>query len=109
MGRKKQLNVTGSHITNYNLEVKDFNENGMQFQRLYLNIEVDRQELYSYEICEDTRFSIVYLINKIAEELNFAIENFNKVTISEYPERFYLFFQVHHNGFSQMQVTGRRL
>jgi hypothetical protein len=109
MGRKKQLNVTGSHITNYNLEVKSFNENGFQFQRLYLIIEVDGQEFYSYEICEDTRFTIEYLRNKIPEELNFAIVNFNRVEISEYTERDYLFFHVHHKDFRQMQVTGRRL
>ncbi|MBJ8476472.1 hypothetical protein [Acinetobacter bereziniae] len=109
MGRKKQLNVTGSHITGYDINVKDFNENGIQLQRLYLNIKVDENELYSYEICEDTRFTIKYLEDKISEELDYAIENFNRVEISERAERNYLYFEVHHKEFRQMQVTGKRI
>ncbi len=109
MGRKKQLNVTGSHITNYSIDVKDFKENDVQFQRLYLNIKVDENELYSYEICGDARFTIEYLKDKIPEELDFAIEHLNRVEIHEYTERSYLFFEVHHKDLRQMQVTGRRL
>lgn len=108
MGHKKKLNVNGDQIT-YRLNVKDFNESNIKFQRLYLDITVDEQEIYSYQICEDTRFTIEYLKNKIPEELDFAMKNFNKVEISEYTDRNYLFFEVHHKDFHQMQVTGIRL
>jgi len=105
---KKKLNVTGSQIKSYDLQVKDFNQNNIQFQRIYLSIHVDNG-VYNYEICEDARFTIDYLKVKIPEELNYAIENFNRVEISEYPERSYLYFEVRHKDFRLMQVSGRRL
>lgn len=105
---KKKLNVTGRQIESYDLQVKDFNENGIKFQRIYLSIRIDN-ETYKYEICEDTRFTIGYLKDKIPEELDYAIEHFNRVEIGEYTDRDYLFFEVHHKDFRQMQVTGRRL
>lgn len=104
----KKLDVTGSKITEYDLQVKDFDESGIKFQRIYLTITADN-ESYKYEICEDRRFTIAYLKDKIPQELDYAIANFNKVEISEYTERDYLFFHVHHKDFRQMQVTGRRL
>lgn len=105
---KKKLNVTGSQIKSYDLQVKDFNENGIEFQRIYLSIHADNG-IYKYEICEDVRFTIEYLKDKIPEELNYAIDNFNRVEISEDTERKYLHFEVHHKDFRQMQVTGTRL
>lgn len=104
----KKLNLTGSQIQDYTLQVKDFDENGIKFQRIYLSIFADN-EAYKYEICEDTRFTIEYLKDKISEELDYAVKNLNRVEISEYSERDYLFFQVHHRDFRQMQMTGRRL
>lgn len=105
---KKKLNVTGSQIKSYELQVKDFNKNGIEFQRIYLSIHADNG-IFKYEINEDDRFTIEYLKDKIPEELDYAIKNFNRVEISEYTDRNYLFFEVHHKDFRQMQVTGTRL
>jgi hypothetical protein len=103
--RQKQLDTTGNKIESFDLKVTD--------DQIYLNLVVDDnvrgREEYKYRISGDLRFSIKYLESNIPSELNFARENYCKVTIKEYTERDYLYFHVHDKRFNMMQITGVRL
>ncbi|RXE84296.1 hypothetical protein [Pseudoalteromonas sp. A757] len=109
MPNKKQLSVNGNAITDFSVEVKKVKSkhNDSQIDIVDLKIYTDDGE-YHYDIRKDDRAPDVYVTRDyIDSSLKKATQDFLKVDISEYTDRFYLFFSVQTIG--QVQYTGYRL
>lgn len=108
MPRKKQLKVNGSEITKWTVEIKEVKSahDDSLVKRIFLEIKTI-DESYKYEIWNDERFrELEFIGNHIENALNRAKIEFLKVEISEYTERWYLFFEVQSIG--QHQYSGIR-
>lgn len=108
MPKKKQLKVSGSEITGFNVKVKKIKSEHADalIDVLLLEIHADG-DVYKYGIRKDDRApDLTSAMNYIEASLEKAKEDFLKVEISEYAERSYLFFKV--QGIGQTQYTGNR-
>lgn len=109
MPRKKQLNVNGHSIAHFSVEVKSVkSEHTDDFiEVINLEIHVD-EDIYRYDIRKDERAPDIHATRDYLEaSLERAKRDFLKVEISEYTERFCLFFIVKDIG--RTQYTGYRL
>jgi len=109
MPRKKQLKVSGSLIANFSVDVKKVkseNSDGL-IDVIHLEIYADG-DVYKYDIRKDDRAPDINKTRDYIEaSLEKAKEDFLKVEISEFADRFYLFFKV--QGIGQTQYTGYRI
>ncbi|TWI72981.1 hypothetical protein LZ24_01392 [Desulfobotulus alkaliphilus] len=109
MPRKKQLKVSGSLITSFSVEVKKVKSDHSDslIDVIHLDIHADG-DVYKYDIRKDERApDINETRDQIEASLEKARNDFLKVEISEYTERFYLFFKV--QGVCNAQYTGYRI
>lgn len=105
MVRKKKFKANGGAMT-VSTFIQMIDEQG----RASLNIELIDSEgvKYFYEFCADERQgSLIQIEQRLKEDLQEAMQNFSKIEISEYAERFYLFVEI--QGKPMQQYTGRRL
>jgi len=109
MPRKKQLKVSGHSITHFKVEVKSVKSEHTDdlIDVIHLEIHTD-EDIYKYDIRTDERSPDINATKcYIEDSLEKAKRDFLKVEISEYTERFYLFFNVQSIG--QTRYTGHRV
>ena len=109
MPRKKQLKINGSLINSHQVIIgKTKSENSKsEIEVVFLNIATNDGE-YKYRINNDERAPDLNQIkNHIDTSLTRAKKEYLKVEISEYHERYYLFFEVQSIG--RQQYSGSRI
>ncbi|KAA8993878.1 hypothetical protein FJU30_26420 [Affinibrenneria salicis] len=103
--KKKKLNVNGHSITYFSAEAKSVKS---EHTDEFINVIHTNEDAYKYDIRADERIPDINVARDYIEaSLEKAKQNFLKVEISEYKERFYLFFNVQSIG--QIQYTGNRI
>lgn len=105
---RKKLNTHGRDIKSYAVDINSFFSQPSQeyYQKITLSIFSDSRE-YIYDIHQDTRHPDLNNIKYFLEDsLKKAIQENLSVSISEYKERDYIFFE--ESGVIQQQYTGRR-
>lgn len=104
-----KLKTKGSQIKNFSVDiisVESLHKKGYFFD--VINLKIDTDKSFEYRIQSDDRFPDLQQIKQhIETSLQNAKTDFLNVEISEYKERYYLFFDVQSIG--QNQYTGARL
>ena len=109
MPRKKKLNVNGCSIINHSVVVEKVvnAHTGNLIEVVHLDVTTN-DGTFRYEICKDERFPDLSRVrNYIDTTLDKARTDCLNVEMSEYVERFYLFFKVQEND--QNKYSGRRV
>ena len=104
---KKKLKTNGFNISEYKISVVPYTvKSGETYERLSLEV-VAEKNTYAYDIHQDTCYPDIQTIKQHLEtSLAKAVEEYLKVEISEYTERFYLIVEFQSIG--RKQYTGRR-
>tara|TARA_R110002020_G_C16242097_1_gene769181 strand:- start:1050 stop:1385 length:336 start_codon:yes stop_codon:yes gene_type:complete len=109
----KQLNVNGSEILTYRLDVVVRNQNNHNYEDLFVEIitsEDSKEHSYQYTMHSDERVPTVdWLKQALKERLDAAKNDYLSFKIKEDSVRSYLLIQVGGKRFGTLQVTGRRL
>lgn len=106
---RKKLNTLGSGINSHSVNITSFlsKNSNEYYQKITLSIFSDSRE-FIYDIHQDTRHPDLKNIKSFLEQsLEKAIQENITVSISEYKERDYIFFEL--KGITQQQYTGRRI
>lgn len=108
MPKRKMLKANGSSIKSYSVDIIKVKSENSEKMIDVINLTITTEDgNFNYHINKDTREPDLQQICKhINESLRKAKEDCLNVEVSEYPERFYLFFEIQRNG--QKQYTGRR-
>ncbi len=103
----KKLKTNGSRISSYQVSVTPYPaESGETYNKISLVV-VAESIKYTYDIHQDTCYPDIQTIKQHLEtSLAKAVEEYLKVEISEYTERFYLIVEFQSIG--RKQYTGRR-
>lgn len=101
-----ELNVTGFEIHTVNTD--------NELERIHLYLETTNKKgnskVVKYWMAEDTRASINNIIDTLNNGLLYAKNNNYQISISEFPDRQYLFFNLpSKKGFNNYQFTGARI
>lgn len=106
----KQLNVNGSEICSYKLEVVSRNQNDFVYEDLYVEIitsQQDRENSYRYTMHSDEIVPTVdWLKQALKERLDAAKKDYLSFKISEDNDRRDFLIQVGGNRFEILQVQG---
>lgn len=109
----KQLDVNGSEILTYRLDVVVRSQNNHDYKDLFveiITIEEGKEHSYQYEMHSDERVPTVeWLKQELEVRLDAVKKDYLSFKIREYTERNYLFIEVSGNRFENLQVTGVRL
>ncbi|KAA0915798.1 hypothetical protein [Psychrobacter sp. ANT_WB68] len=108
-----KLNINGSEILTYNLDVVTRSHNNHDYEDLIVEIitrEEGKEHSYKYRMHSDERVpSVHWLLSELKEMLEEANRNKSFFEISEDSVRRYLFVSVTSNDHKTLQVTGERL
>ncbi|MFY9260127.1 MAG: hypothetical protein WAO71_06395 [Gallionella sp.] len=109
MPRKKQLKAKGSEILSFSVEVSSVKSQHSDAMIDIVDLKIQTNEgEFCYQINSDDRApDLLKIRHHIDGSLQKAKSDYLKVEISEYTDRFYLFFNVQDIG--QQQYTGRRI
>lgn len=109
MPRKKQLKVKGGEILGFSVEIVSAKSNHSDALIDIIDLKIKTTDGdFCYQINTDDRAPDLLKIKQHVEgSLQKAKNDYLKVEISEYTDRFYLFFDV--QGIGQQQYTGRRV